>query len=244
LQPQSYMKLTCDQFSKNQSYSHVLLLPPLIEMKRVFGKKKAPGPPPKTLEQASAGLGTRSDGLDVKIAGLERELNGYKKKLKTANPSAKRQLQKRAMDVLKRKRMYENQRDTLQGQQFNMDQASFGIESAKATVESVAAMKAASVELKAALRKDLKIDDVDDLADDMEELMYDMNEINEAMGRNFATPDDITDEDLEAELDMLGDELEEEEGEEMPSYLQESLPANPTGVPQGKVEQEAALAGL
>jgi len=134
------------------------------------------------------------------------------------------------------------------GQQFNMDQAAFGIESAKATIESVAAMKAANTELKRVVQKDLDIDDVDDLADDMEELMYEMNEINDAMGRNFATPDDITADDLEAELDMLGDELEDEIGEgadEVPSYLQENLPANPTGTPQHQKDStEATLAGL
>jgi len=214
-------------------------------MKRVFGKKKQTNAKPApTLGEASENLGKRSTHLDNKIAALEKDLNGYKKKLQTANPSAKRGLQKRAMDILKRKRMYENQRDMLLGQQFNMDQASFGIESAKATVDSVAAMKAANVELKAALKNDLNIDDVDDLADDMEELMYEMNEINESLGKNFATPDDITEDDLEAELDMLGDDLEEEIGEDTPSYLQESLPANPTGVPQHKDGAEAALAGL
>lgn len=214
-------------------------------MKRVFGKKKQTNAKPApTLGEASENLGKRSTHLDSKIAALEKDLNGYKKKLQTANPSAKRGLQKRAMDILKRKRMYENQRDMLLGQQFNMDQASFGIESAKATVDSVAAMKAANVELKAALKNDLNIDDVDDLADDMEELMYEMNEINESLGKNFATPDDITEDDLEAELDMLGDDLEEEIGEDTPSYLQESLPANPTGVPQHKEDAEAALAGL
>jgi charged multivesicular body protein 5 len=214
-------------------------------MKRVFGKKKqSNAKPAPTLGQASENLGKRTDHLDAKIAALEKDLNGYKRKLKTANPSAKRNLQKRAMDILKRKRMYENQRDTLLGQQFNMDQASFGIESAKATVESVAAMKAANVELKATLKKDLNIDEVDDLADDMEELMYEMNEINDALGRNFATPEDVTEDDLEAELDLLEDDLEEDIGEETPSYLQESLPANPTGVPQKKEDAEAALAGL
>merc|ERR1719445_1573318 len=107
----------------------------------------------------------------------------------------------------------------------------FGIESAKATVDSVAAMKGANKQLKQAIQKDLQVGDVDDLADDMAELMEEMNEINEAMGRNFATPDDITQDDLDAELDMLEDELEEEElvGDSTPSYLQDSLPSNPTG---------------
>lgn len=205
-------------------------------MKRVFGKKKAPGPPAPSLGDASASVGKRADHIETKIAALDKELNGYKQKLKTTkNPSAKRNIQKRAMEVLKRKRMYEAQRDTLMGQQFNMDQAAFGIESAKATVESVAAMKAANVELKKAIKKDLNVDDIDDLADDMAEMMDEMNEINEAMGRNFTTPEDITEADLEAELDMLEDELEEEDlvGDATPSYLQDdALPVNPTGMPQ------------
>jgi len=215
-------------------------------MNRVFGKKKAPKAPPPSLTDASAGLGTRTNHLDTKIATLDKELKVYKDKLRTIkSPAAKKNIQKRAMDVLKRKRMYEGQRDQLMGQQFNIDQAAFGIESAKATVDSVAAMKSANVQLKQAIQKDLKIDDVDDLADDMAELMEEMNEINEAMGRNFSTPDDINLDDLDAELDMLEDEFEEEEvGESTPSYLQESLPANPTGTPQNVGEDEPALAGL
>lgn len=215
-------------------------------MKRVFGKKKAPGPPAPSLGDASSAVGKRADHMDVKIAALDKELNGYKQKLKnTKSPAAKKNIQKRAVEVLKRKRMYEQQRDTLMGQQFNMDQAAFGIESAKATIDSVAAMKAANVELKKAIRKDLNVDDVDDLADDMAEMMEEMNEINEAMGRNFATPEDITEADLEAELDMLEDELEEEDlvGDATPSYLQDdALPVNPTGVPQ--TASSATPAGL
>jgi len=44
--------------------------------------------------------------MDVKITSLDKELKGYRDKLKTTrNPGAKKNLQKRAMDVLKRKRM-------------------------------------------------------------------------------------------------------------------------------------------
>jgi charged multivesicular body protein 5 len=143
------------------------------------------------------------------------------------------------MDVLKRKRMYETQRDQLMGQQFNIDQAAFGIDSAKASVATVAAMKAANTELKATIKNDLKIDDVDELADDMAELMDEFNEINEALAQNFSTPDDIDEADLEAELDLLEDELEDElvgnDTESVPSYLQTSLPINPTAVPSSKV---------
>lgn len=142
-------------------------------MNRVFGKKKAEAPAP-SLDQASAGIGGRIDGMDKKIADLEAELKAYKDKLKkTKSPAAKKQLQKRALEVLKRKRMYEQQRDMATAQQFNIDQTSFTLESSKATVSAVAAMKAANKELKAVIKKDLDLDAVDDLADDMAELMYD-----------------------------------------------------------------------
>jgi charged multivesicular body protein 5 len=202
-------------------------------MNRVFGKKRAPGPPPPSLAEASTGVGDRMGSLDAKISQLDQELKSYRDKLKsTTNAAAKASLQRRAMDVLKRKKMYESQRDQLAGQQFNIDQAAFGIESAKSTVSTVAAMKAANVELKRTMKYDLNIEDVEELADDMAELMDEFNEINVAMSTNFSTPNDIDEADLEAELDMLADELEEEgETDAVPSYLQQSsttMPPTPT----------------
>ena len=190
-------------------------------------------------------------GCVEKIAALDRELKVYKDKLKaTRSPAVKQNLQKRAMDVLKRKRMYEGQRDQMMAQQFNIDQASFGIESAKATVETVSAMKAASVELKKTVQKDLNIDAIEDMTDDMADLMDEFNEINEAMAANYSTPDDIDEADLEAELEFLDDELEAiEETQEAvasakPSYLQDpQLPAQPTLVPGNAQPMPTAPAG-
>jgi charged multivesicular body protein 5 len=148
-------------------------------MRRVFGKKKEE-PPAPSLEQASNGVGGRISAMDEKIADLEKELRGYKEKIKkTTSPAAKKQLQKKALDVLKRKRMYEQQRDAASAQQFNIDQTAFSLDSAKASIDTISAMKAANKQLKQTLRKDLDINEVDDLADDMAELMDDFNEINE-----------------------------------------------------------------
>lgn len=217
--------------SQGQLYTNYLIFCGTETMNRVFGKKKNAAPAP-SLDDASAGLGGRVEGMDQKIAGLELELKGYKDKIKSAkSPAVKKNLQKRAMEVLKRKRMYEQQRDMVAGQQFNIDQASFGIESAKANVQTVAAMKSAGAQLKATLKNDLNIDSVEDLADDMAEMFEDFNEINEALGRNFATPDDISEGDLEAELEMLEDELEGElaEADSTPAYLQANqMPDTPT----------------
>lgn len=205
-------------------------------MNRVFGKKKAAGPAGPGLDQVSGGMGGRMGDMETKIGKLDAELASYKTKMKnTKSPAVKKNLQKRAMDVLKRKRMYETQRDNLAAQQFNVDQAAFGIESAKGAIDTVAAMKAANTQLKKTMKQDLNIDDIEDMTDDMADMMEDFNEINEALGRNFATPDEIDEADLEAELEMLGDELEEEDLEAIdqsttPSYLSD-LPSQPTSTP-------------
>merc|ERR1719373_533087 len=146
--------------------------------------------------------------MDGKINSLEAELKDYKNKMKNARSSAaKKMLQKRAMEVLKRKRMYETQRDAMMGQQFNVDQAAFGMESAKASINTVAAMKSAGQQIKQTMKNNLNINDVEDLADDMANLMEDFNEV---LGQNFATPVDLDEADLDAELDLLEDEFEEE----------------------------------
>merc|ERR1711933_131758 len=206
-----------------------------------MGKKKEKAPTKSvgtpSLQDAQTGVGGRVESIDAKIAQLDKELMVYKDKLKKCrNPATKKSLQKRAMETLKRKRMYENQRETLASQQVNIEQASFGLESAKATVSTVAALKNANAELKQAIRNDLNVDDIDDVADDMADLMYDMEVMNDALGRSFATPEYIDEDDLEAELDMLDDELEEEfEENATPAYLQpSSLPSIPTAAPGGK----------
>lgn len=204
-------------------------------MNRVFGKAKAkkPAAPVPTLTDASESAGKRVDDLDAKIAKLDNELRVYKDKMKNCKGSAKQMYQKRAMDVLKRKRMYEKQRDQVMGQQFNIDQASFGIQSAADTVNTVAAMKNANTELRGTMKQIGDVDDIYDVTDDMAELMEDMDEVNNVLASNYATPDDIDEADLEAELDLLEDEIEAEaDADATPSYLQEdALPAQPTTAP-------------
>merc|ERR1711966_549198 len=103
-------------------------------------------------------------------------------------------------------------------------------------------MKQANNEMKKVMKRDLNVDAVEDIADDMAEMLEDFNEINEALGNNYATPD-IDEADLDAELDMLGDELEElDVGEEaVPSYLQGPLPAQPSDTPGSKLPGEEEM---
>jgi len=83
--------------------------------------------------------------------------------------------------------------------------------------------------------KELNIDEVEDIYDDLEELMDDAGEIQELMGRSMGNMDDIDDDELEAELEGLDDELLEDlESDAAPSYLEEgALPALPAGENSG-----------
>eukprot|EP01035_Chromulina_nebulosa_P016973 gene16973-22469_t len=198
-------------------------------MHRLFGKAKVKEPPP-SLNDATGSINSRIAEIDVKIKGLEDELRKFQTQLKTAKGSAATMLKKRAIDTLKRKKMYETQRDQLAGQQFNIDQTAFAIETIKTTHITVAAMKEANKHLKVENKK-LNISEIEDMQDDLEDQLEDAGEISDILGRSYGTPNDIDEADLEAELACLGDELESIDVEqETPAYLQPSvaLPQQPT----------------
>lgn len=134
--------------------------------------------------------------------------------------------------------MYEQQRDNLAQQSFNMEQANYTIQSLKDTKTTVDAMKLGVKEMKKAY-KEVKIDQIEDLQDQLEDMMEDANEIQEALGRSYGTPE-LDEDDLEAELDALGDELLADEDS---SYLDEaaSAPAIPEGVPTDTKNKDGVL---
>jgi len=70
---------------------------------------------------------------------------------------------------------------------------------------------------------------VQDLQDDLEDLMEQSNELQEVMGRSYGMPD-VDDDELEAELDALGDEIALDDDT---SYLDDAVraPAAPTALP-------------
>lgn len=146
-------------------------------MHRLFGKKKEVAPPP-SLDDASGSLNNRMKTLDEKIQGLDNELRRYKEQLKTAKGPAAANIKKRAMETLKRKKMYEQQKDQLSAQSFNVDQTAFAINTVKDSQVTIAAMKAASKELKKEHKK-ININEIEDMNDDLMDMMEDMEELNE-----------------------------------------------------------------
>ena len=98
-------------------------------MKRFFGGKKEAPPPPPSLGDATDTVNKRVGVLDDKIKALDKQLVDFKNQLKATRAGpAQARIKQRAMQVLKQKRMYEQQRDQLGGMAWNMEQASFATE--------------------------------------------------------------------------------------------------------------------
>ncbi|KAF0694640.1 Aste57867_14479 [Aphanomyces stellatus] len=200
-------------------------------MNRIFGKKK-PEAPPVDIGDVRGRVDGRVETLDMKIAKLEEELLKYRQQMAKAKGAALTSIKQRALQTLKRKKMYEQQRDAMASQSFNIEQASFAIETAKDSLDTVSAMKSAATQLKAETKK-FNFAELENVQDDMADMMEDMNEIQEILGRSYGLGQDVDESELEAELEGLEDEWAMEEAiapaTSAPAYLATDLPAAPSG---------------
>ncbi|KAJ1311213.1 hypothetical protein OPQ81_009713 [Rhizoctonia solani] len=185
-------------------------------MNRIFGTtNKKPKP---TLQDAIAATDTRIAGIEVKIKKLEGELSRYKEQMsRMKNGPGKNAIQSRAIQTLKQKRMYESQLAGLQQQTFNMESAAMTTDNLRNTMATVDAMQTANKELRRQYGK-VDIDKIESVHYDMEDLLEQANEIQEMMGRSYGVPEEVDEAELEAELEALSAQLEEDE---TPSYLQD-----------------------
>ncbi|EMD40927.1 hypothetical protein CERSUDRAFT_80580 [Gelatoporia subvermispora B] len=183
-------------------------------MNRIFGTSASKKPRP-TLQDAISSTDTRVASIEVKIKKLDGELARYKDQMsKLRNGPGKNAVQERALRTLKQKRMYENQLAQLTQQTFNMESAALATENLRNTMATVDAMKQANKELRKQYGK-IDIDKIENMHYDMEDLLEQANEIQESLARSYAVPDELDEADLQAELDAL--ELDGEE--EGASYL-------------------------
>ncbi|KAK9478368.1 Snf7 family [Lipomyces japonicus] len=199
-------------------------------MNRIFGaKSKEPKP---TLEEAVSNLDTRISSLDVKLSKVNAELSVYQQKLSRMNDGpGKLALKQKAIKLLRQRKMIETQKDGLQSQSWNMEQASMTTSNLRNVMTTVDAMKQANKELKKQYGK-INIDKIESIQDEMEDLLDMSSELQDTMSRSYALPDDVSEGELDAELEALGEEMAfdtTEPGEAVPSYLLEdgtgSLPA-------------------
>merc|ERR1712000_466957 len=187
----------------------------VLKMKRLFGGGGTKAPPP-TLDDAVKRTDGRIATLDEKIKKLDAQLRQYREQMKKTKGSSHNIVKQRAMKVLKQKKMYEQQRDTMMQQSFKMKKQF----------------------------KKINIDKIETLHDELEDLMMDNEEIQEVLGRSYGM-EEVDEGDLEAELDMLGDEMFEEAliDDEPPSYLNEmsEMPETSQSEPISSMENDMTM---
>lgn len=193
-------------------------------------KSKEPEKPAASLQDASQSLETKIDDLAEKIKKADEEARGFVAKQAT-DPTAKA----RAMQALKRKKMYEQQRDQLVNTQFNVENLAFQQEQAKITATTVEAMKKATDDLKQQTAK-IGVDQVDKLKDDMDDMAAEMKEIQDALAHQTGGQTEVEDE-AAAELEQLyAQQAHEEEakvaailagGASSSGYASATVPAAP-----------------
>ncbi|KAF2178373.1 charged multivesicular body protein-like protein 5 [Zopfia rhizophila CBS 207.26] len=212
-------------------------------MNRLFGAKStAPKP---NLGSAISNVETRIESLDVKLTKLNAELSSYQQRLaKMRDGPGKTAIKQKALKVLQQRKMYEAQRDQLQQQSWNMEQAGMMQDNLKNTMTTVDAMKTTTKELRKQYGK-IDVDKIDKLQDEMADLMEMGNDIQESISRSYDVPDEVDEDELDAELEALGEEVELEgigESHGMPGFMMEDakLPQFIDQPPEpGKVKEAA-----
>jgi len=196
-------------------------------MNRIFGAGKPKTPAPN-LNDCISNIDSRAESVDKKVARLDQELAKYKQQMsKMRDGPGKNAVKQKALRVLKQKKQYENQVDNLRNQSFNMEQTNFATQSLKDTKDTVNAMKAGAKEMKKEFKK-INIEEVEDLQDDLADMLEDANEVQDVLGKQYGMPE-IDEDELEAELDALGDDIALDEDT---SYLDEiAAPNAPTKEP-------------
>lgn len=194
-------------------------------MNRLFGTKSTV--PKPTLDDAIKSIDERSGSLDVKLSKINAELLTYQQKIsRMRDGPGKSALKQKALKLLRQRKQIEAQKDQLENQLWNMTQASMTTDNLKNTVITMDAMKLANKALKAQYGK-INIDKMEQLQDEMLDLIDKLNELQESLLMLYEAPDDISELELDAELDALGEQMDfesemTESGLGVPSYLNES----------------------
>jgi len=210
-------------------------------MNRIFGTSASKAPKP-TLSDAIASTDQRAASVEVKITKLDAELVRYRDQMaKMRNGPGKNAVQERALRVLRQKKMYEAQLAQLTQQSFNMESAALTTENLRNTMVTMDAMKTANKEIRKQYGK-IDLDKIESMQDETTDLLELANDIQETMGRSYTVPDEIDEAELEAELEALSMQQDEE-----PEYLND-VTALPDFVDEAPIEapkdaQKAAVTG-
>merc|ERR1711973_533064 len=175
---------------------------------------------------------------------LEKKIDS---EVATARKNAKTN-KRAALQALKRKKRYDKQLQQIDGTLSTIEMQREALEGANTNTAVLTTMSGAAKALKKA-NADLDVDKVHDMMDDIAEQQDVAKEISEAISNPVAFGAEFDEDELEAELDALGEELDLEEQEELDKQLLDvgpavlpdvpnAVPAKPQPAAKAKKEEE------
>ncbi|SCU80719.1 LADA_0B09142g1_1 [Lachancea dasiensis] len=190
----------------------------------------------KAMSEAQQSMQERISGLDTQITQLNAQLQTIQRKISgTKSAAGQKPLRQRALKLLNKRKQLESMRDSLDSQSWSMNQAQMTSDNLRNTMVTVNALKQTNKALKAQYGK-INVDKLQDMQDEMLDLVEQGEELQQvlAMGSGAQDIDDISETELDAELEALRDDpmmqggLADFEGEasgEIPSYLSGTIPS-------------------
>ncbi|CRH01508.1 vacuolar-sorting protein SNF7, putative [Plasmodium relictum] len=189
---------------------------------RFFKSKKGP-----TLDEAYGNLEKNVKSIDENIEKYNKELQIIKQKIeeeKKKNPVNKytiNNLRNKAANLIKKKKVYENNKENTLGIQFNIDQIKFANDNVQMSIDTCKALKNTSKVLKKNIKK-VNISKIEKLQDDIYDYMEEAKEIGEILSSSYEIPLDLDENEIDAELSLIEDSILDEnlEGENITNYLE------------------------
>lgn len=147
-------------------------------------------------------LSNKMNETNLKVQAIDKELKAQLQLYRSArNPTQKAQAKKKAVQLLKKKKMYEQHYNNLSNTQMTVDSANVDCQIMRDNINIMQVMKDTVQLQKDTLHSMGGIDSMYDVMDDMQEIREEQQELNEEFQRNYDV--DVGDEELDAELDDL-----------------------------------------
>lgn len=204
---------------------------------RLFGQvpKQQKKPISITVNDGILNIKKTDNTINKKVVFLEKQIQKLENEAKELIKRKTGSNRQRALGKLKLKKLKEKELSNLMGMQYNLSVQQNALETASMNTLVVASMQTANNAFKK-IKKDINIDDVDELVEDLNEQHDLMEEVSNALGEPLFNTD-LDEDELLAELD----ELEELEADKLllPSIPETPLqPAIPQKVQETEEEEE------
>lgn len=153
------------------------------------GKKKQEKKPvhsePLDLQKSAARLVDRTHDIKEKLEKIELELRSSLEAFRMARTQPEKiKAKKKAVDALKRKKMYLAQLNNLEQTSFNVENVQMQTDMVRDNMEIVKILKQTN-DMQKIMMKEMNVETVDDMIDEMQEAKYVQEEFSDAIQRNY-----------------------------------------------------------